>query len=125
MPIYTYQCQSCSAIAEKRQSFSDAPLTTCEQCRGSVRRLIHPVGIVFKGSGWYVTDSRASTKNGASADAPKKDETKPDAAAKDGSGPTADAGARAERVPAADGKPTPAKPTPAKPASAPARPSAE
>lgn len=79
MPIYTYQCQSCSAIAEKRQSFSDAPLTTCEQCGGNVRRLIHPVGIVFKGSGWYVTDSRASTKNGASADAPKKDEAKSDA----------------------------------------------
>ena len=48
-------------MIEKRQSFSDPPLTTCEQCGGTLRKVIHPVGIVFKGSGWYITDSRSSS----------------------------------------------------------------
>jgi putative FmdB family regulatory protein len=61
VPIYTYTCTSCNAMIEKRQSFSDAPLTVCDACGGSLRKVIHPVGIVFKGSGWYVTDSRKSS----------------------------------------------------------------
>ncbi|TME30316.1 MAG: FmdB family transcriptional regulator, partial [Chloroflexi bacterium] len=67
MPTYTYTCTACNDIVEKRQSFSDARLTTCEQCGGSLRKVIHPVGIVFKGSGWYITDSRSSP---ASANGP-------------------------------------------------------
>lgn len=61
MPTYTYTCTACNDLVEKRQSFSDPPLTTCEQCGGALRKVIHPVGIVFKGSGWYITDSRSST----------------------------------------------------------------
>src|SRR5215210_8014110 len=61
MPTYTYTCTACNDVLEKRQSFSDPPLTTCEQCGGTLRKVIHPVGIVFKGSGWYITDSRSST----------------------------------------------------------------
>jgi putative FmdB family regulatory protein len=61
LPTYTYTCTSCNDVIEKRQSFHDAPLTTCEQCGGSLRKVFHPVGIVFKGSGWYVTDSRSSS----------------------------------------------------------------
>ncbi|MBV8720062.1 MAG: FmdB family transcriptional regulator [Chloroflexi bacterium] len=61
MPTYTYTCTACNDLIEKRQSFSDPPLTTCEQCGGALRKVIHPVGIVFKGSGWYITDSRSST----------------------------------------------------------------
>ena len=69
MPTYTYACTSCEDVIEKRQSFSDPPLTTCEQCGGGLRKVIHPVGIVFKGSGWYITDSRAKTStNGTSGD---------------------------------------------------------
>jgi putative FmdB family regulatory protein len=60
VPTYTYTCTACNDIVEKRQSFSDQPLTTCEQCGGALRKIIHPVGIVFKGSGWYITDSRSS-----------------------------------------------------------------
>src|SRR3979490_1275842 len=69
VPTYTYTCTSCNNHVEKRQSFTDPPLTTCEECGGTLRKNIHPVGIVFKGSGWYVTDSRASTssRNGPSA----------------------------------------------------------
>ncbi len=73
MPIYTYSCDACSGVVEKRQSFSDEPLRTCEQCGGSLRRVIHPVGIVFKGSGWYVTDSRSSA--GSSDGAGKQGES--------------------------------------------------
>ena len=69
VPIYTYSCTSCSNVVEKRQSFSDSPLTTCEECGGALRKVIHPVGIVFKGSGWYITDSRssASSANGSTS----------------------------------------------------------
>jgi putative FmdB family regulatory protein len=58
MPIYVYQCSNCDTQIEKRQGFADAPLTTCETCGGSVRRLLQPVGIIFKGSGFYSTDYR-------------------------------------------------------------------
>ena len=72
MPIYTYQCQACDAILERRQSFSDAPLTTCEACGGGLRKVLHPVGIVFKGSGFYNTDYRggngAAKSDGAKSD---------------------------------------------------------
>ena len=71
MPIYTYQCQSCGSVLEKRQSFADAPLTTCEACSGELRKLLHPVGIVFKGSGFYNTDYRG---NGAAKTTETKDE---------------------------------------------------
>jgi putative FmdB family regulatory protein len=67
VPTYTYTCTACNDIVEKRQSFSDPPLTTCEQCGGALRKVIHPVGIVFKGSGWYITDSRSSSSTLSSA----------------------------------------------------------
>ena len=63
MPTYTYKCTACEDVTEKRQSYSDAPLTTCERCGGALRKVIHPVGIVFKGSGWYITDSRSSASS--------------------------------------------------------------
>lgn len=85
MPTYTYTCTSCNELIEKRQSFSDPPLTTCEQCGGNLRKVIHPVGIVFKGSGWYVTDSRGSNN---STNPPPKTET-PAAKKDDSSAPAA------------------------------------
>ncbi len=56
MPIYEYQCESCASRFEVKQSIKDAPLTTCERCGQSLHRLISSPGIMFKGSGWYVTD---------------------------------------------------------------------
>jgi putative FmdB family regulatory protein len=78
VPTYTYTCTACNDVIEKRQSFTDAPLTTCEQCGGALRKVIHPVGIVFKGSGWYITDSRASSSsaNGPSGSASSSTESK-------------------------------------------------
>lgn len=57
MPRYEYQCAECGVRFERVQSFNAAPLDTCPECGGAVRRLIGPVGIVFKGSGFYVTDN--------------------------------------------------------------------
>ncbi len=60
MPIYTYRCESCGVQFEKNQKFSDAPLTRCPECgKKSLRKAYQPVGIVFKGSGFYATDHRS------------------------------------------------------------------
>ena len=64
MPIYVYHCAACDTHLEKRQGFADAPLTACEHCGGSVRRVLQPVGVIFKGSGFYSTDYRAGAAKG-------------------------------------------------------------
>lgn len=56
MPLYEYQCQSCSKVTEALQKMSDAPLTLCESCGGPLKRLISAPAVQFKGTGWYVTD---------------------------------------------------------------------
>ena len=58
MPIYEYECEECAHRFEKKQSFSDKPEAECPQCKGSSRRVFHPAPIIFKGSGFYVTDHR-------------------------------------------------------------------
>ena len=63
MPIYEYVCRSCDRRFEVKQSFSDAPLTVHDTCGGELRKLFQPAAIVFKGSGWYVTDSRPKPKD--------------------------------------------------------------
>ena len=77
MPTYGYRCGICRNEFERVQRMSDAALTECPQCGGTVRRVIHPVGVVFKGSGWYVTDSRkpAPSENGGSDKAGDKSES--------------------------------------------------
>ncbi|WP_308220355.1 FmdB family zinc ribbon protein [Pimelobacter simplex] len=61
MPTYQYQCTECGHAFEQVQSFSDDALTTCPECTGRLRKLFSSVGVVFKGSGFYKTDSRSST----------------------------------------------------------------
>ena len=68
MPTYVYACDSCGNQFEQFQSFKDDPLQTCPSCASAVRRVFQPVGIVFKGSGWYVTDSRKSNSATVSGD---------------------------------------------------------
>jgi putative FmdB family regulatory protein len=58
MPIYEYQCESCAISFERMQRFEDEPLRTCPECGGKVRRVLQPVGVIFKGSGFYITDHR-------------------------------------------------------------------
>ena len=85
MPTYEYACTSCGQHVEVVQSMSDAPLRECATCGGPLRKVFSPIGIVFKGSGFYKTDSRGSNgsrKNGAAKDgdggkaAPTASETK-------------------------------------------------
>ena len=60
MPVYTYRCDSCGVQFERHQSFNDAPLKTCPECRKkSLRKVITPTKIVFKGSGFYATDHKS------------------------------------------------------------------
>lgn len=60
MPVYVYHCDNCGVQFEKQQKFSDAPLVRCPECgKKSLRKVYSPVGIVFKGSGFYATDHRS------------------------------------------------------------------
>src|SRR5450631_769715 len=74
MPIYTYECENCGVRFEAKQSFSDMPLTVCPECEGHIHRVIQPVGVVFKGSGFYVTDNRG--KQSLATPGSKKDDSK-------------------------------------------------
>lgn len=67
MPTYVYACDTCRVEFEKFQSFKDEPLRTCPTCAGVVRRVLQPAGIVFKGSGWHITDYRAQSGGGSGA----------------------------------------------------------
>ncbi len=65
MPTYQYRCTECATDLEAVQSFTDDPLTTCPQCQGNLRKVFSAVGVVFKGSGFYATDSRTKGKANA------------------------------------------------------------
>ena len=62
MPTYSYACTECDNRFDAVQAFTDDALTTCPQCEGRLRKLFNSVGVVFKGSGFYRTDSRESSK---------------------------------------------------------------
>ncbi len=79
MPTYEYACKSCGENFEVFQSFADKPLKKHKTCGGQLQKVFHVRGIVFKGSGFYATDSKApSTSNGETSDAPPKDPAKKD-----------------------------------------------
>jgi putative FmdB family regulatory protein len=67
VPTYQYACTECGHAFEQFQSFTDDALTSCPACEGRLRKVFNAVGVVFKGSGFYKTDSRNDTKVGASA----------------------------------------------------------
>ena len=104
MPTYQYTCTDCGDQLEAVQKFTDSSLTVCDACGGRLRKVFSPVGIVFKGSGFYRTDSR----NGSSATAPAAKEK----AASESSGSSANSGNGTADKPAA--KKTEAASTPAK-----------
>ncbi len=76
MPTYQYACTACGHRFEAVQSFSDASLTDCPECAGRLRKVFSSVGIVFKGSGFYRTDSRAGSSDGPAKEAKETKETK-------------------------------------------------
>lgn len=77
MPTYEYACESCEHRFDIFQRFADDALTACERCGGPLRKVFHPAGIVFKGSGFYKTDSRSGSKKGAAPSEKKKDGAAP------------------------------------------------
>jgi putative FmdB family regulatory protein len=95
MPIYEYACTSCGERTEAKQSFDDPPLVDCPHCGGVLRKLFSPVGIVFKGSGFYSTDAKKKSKTSGSSD------TGTDAATTDAKEKKTDA--KKESKPAASG----------------------
>ena len=64
MPTYDYQCRACGAVTEVIHSMLEDGPSTCERCGGELRRVLYPTGIIFKGAGFYTTDSRPSGSNG-------------------------------------------------------------
>lgn len=68
MPTYQYRCSTCDNRFDAFQKFSEDPLTDCPVCGGSVRRVIQPVGVVFKGTGWYINDSRKKPSDSGDTD---------------------------------------------------------
>lgn len=91
MPIYTYRCENCGIQFDRRQHFEDAPLTICPECeKESLRKVYLPVGIVFKGSGFYATDNKSPSGqegsragNNGSGEDKKTDKTPPESSTKD------------------------------------------
>jgi putative FmdB family regulatory protein len=99
MPVYTYRCDSCGVQFERHQSFNDAPLKICPECRKkSLRKVISPVRVVFKGAGFYSTDHKASSASSTTT-------AKPDGKS-DGKGDAKSDGKSADKTPEAT-KPSP------------------
>jgi len=72
MPTYEYACRSCGEHLEVVQSFKDDPLTECPNCGGDLRKVFAPIGIAFKGSGFYKTDSRPAPKEKSTSSSDSK-----------------------------------------------------
>lgn len=84
MPTYSYRCTECDNAFDIQQGFADASLTVCDKCGGKLRKVFGAVGVSFKGSGFYRTDSAASAKKTSSSSAsPAAAESKPAPAKKD------------------------------------------
>lgn len=94
MPIYEYECKTCGVRFERKQTWSEDPVKTCPDCSGEVRKVLQPVGIVFKGSGFYKTDNASSGSRRDRAEQEKKDEPAPVAETK-----PSDKSARSESKP--------------------------
>jgi putative FmdB family regulatory protein len=76
MPLYEYECKACETRFERMQPVTDPPISECANCgSGPVRRIFHPVGVIFKGSGWYITDSRKSSSASKSDSSNKPDKS--------------------------------------------------
>lgn len=78
MPVYVYECDVCNHRFEQKQGFHDKPVAKCPRCGGRPRRVIHSAPVIFKGSGFYITDSRKKPPDmsGTGGDKGKKKEKK-------------------------------------------------
>ncbi len=73
MPVYEYECEQCGTHFERTQSVRDEPIRRCPECSGTVHKVFHPAGIIFKGSGWYITDSRKSSSSAVTGESKNGD----------------------------------------------------
>ena len=93
MPLYDYKCRVCSKVTEVRHGFREPYDGSCPECGGDVARVFNPAGIVFKGSGFYLTDSRKAaageSSGSSSSSSSSKDSSSKDAPSKDASSSTA------------------------------------
>ncbi len=113
MPLYDYRCRACSKVTEVRHAFREPHQAGCPACGGELARVFHPAGIVFKGSGFYLTDSRNASEKakaktsdaGTSSEAAKPAETVK-AADSTSTTPTATPAAQAPAAPASSSAPT-------------------
>jgi putative FmdB family regulatory protein len=112
VPTYQYACTSCGEQTEAVQRFTDEPLTVCPACGGTLRKVFSPVGIVFKGSGFYRTDSRNGSVPSGEKPAAKSD------GSGDGKKSSADSGSSSSDSTSAKEKSTGSKPAGKKPAAA-------
>ncbi len=96
MPTYAYRCRDCGHQFDIFQKFSEDSLTVCPSCEGSIRRVIQPTGIVFKGTGFYINDSKNGSKGSA-------DRAKTAADASDSSGTDPASGDKAEKADKSEG----------------------
>ena len=77
MPVYEYECDICQSRFERKQGFDAEPVAMCPECQGKARRVINSIPVIYKGSGFYITDSRKSMNPGESKAAEKSKEDLP------------------------------------------------
>jgi putative FmdB family regulatory protein len=104
VPTYQYACTACDERLEAVQKFTDDPLTVCDACGGQLRKVYSPVGIVFKGSGFYRTDSRKATAPAGAKDKQVDAAGDGSAAKKEGSGSAESGSSPGEKAGSGEGK---------------------
>jgi putative FmdB family regulatory protein len=110
VPTYSYACTGCDNRFDVVQAFTDDTLTTCEQCSGRLRKLFSSVGVVFKGSGFYRTDSRESAKSSTNGSAKTSSPAGSDVSGGSNVSSSSETSGSSEKSTTASNKSDPAKP---------------
>ncbi|KJY30771.1 FmdB family zinc ribbon protein [Streptomyces sp. NRRL S-495] len=105
MPTYQYQCTECGNGLEAVQKFTDEPLTTCPDCQGRLRKVFSAVGVVFKGSGFYRTDSRSSSSSSVGSGSSSSASSTSSSGSSAGSSSSGSSGSSGSSAPAASPAP--------------------
>ncbi|SDT66494.1 putative regulatory protein, FmdB family [Streptomyces sp. TLI_053] len=105
MPTYQYQCTECGNGLEAVQKFTDEALTTCPDCQGRLRKVFSAVGVVFKGSGFYRTDSRSSSSSSVGSGSSSTSSSTSPASSSSGSSSSGSSGSSGSSAPAASPAP--------------------
>lgn len=108
MPTYQYACTECGHAFEQVQSFSDDALTTCPECQGRLRKVFNAVGVVFKGSGFYRTDSRSSSSSTDSSSSSSSSESSSSTKSESSSGTKKDSSSSSSSSSTSTSSPQPA-----------------